>query len=157
MKHVFLAAAMLAAGIPVSQAAIVWQGEAVIDSATGQCALDPAISPAPHRVLKTVLRPKNLSDNGVNTTVTFIANQSALFAMVIDQGTMPSGTAAAFGNDSSGVIEANVGVPYSGFVQSPAAIVTTDDNVTLQGTINNFLFVAGCTVTFRAAYSKRND
>lgn len=156
-KLILLSMLLMGASVTTAQAAIVWQGEAVIDTATGQCGLEAAIAPATDRVLKTVLRPKNVSDNGANTTVTFVANQMAMFAMVLDHGAMPSGTAAAFGNTSSGVIKANVGVTYNGFSQSPATIAATDDNVTLQGTINDFLYVAGCTVTFRAAYSRRND
>ena len=157
MKLFLLSAALVGASIAAAQAATVWQGEAVIDSATGQCSLDEAIAPAPNRVLRSVLRPKNISDNGANTTVTFLANQTAMFAMVLDNGAMPAGIAAAFGNDASGVIKANVGITYSGFFQTPAIIAATDDNVTLRGTINDFLYISGCTVNFRAAYSKRND
>jgi hypothetical protein len=29
--------------------------------------------------------------------------------------------------------------------------------MTLSGTINDFLYIVGCTVTFRAAYSLRKD
>jgi hypothetical protein len=139
-----------------AQAVEVWQGEAVIDTATSQCSSDIAVGLGAERVLKTVLRPKNVSDNGLNTTVTFLANQITMFAMVLDNGAMPSGTAAVFCNDSSGLIKANVGVPYSAFVQTPAAIVSATPDATLRGRIRNFLYINGCTVTFRAAYSKRN-
>jgi hypothetical protein len=157
MKGFLAAIAGFAIGVPITQAAVVWQGEAVIDTATSQCGADKAIGPLAERVLKTVLRPKDVSDNGVNTTVTFIANQITMFAMVLDHGAMPAGTAAVFGNDSSGVIKANVGVPYTDFVQQPAPIVLTTENATVSGRITNFLYISGCDVTFRAAYSKRND
>lgn len=157
MRIIAVVMALLAASVTAAHSAVVWQGEAVIDTATGQCSLDAAIAPAPKRVLKSILRPKNVSDNGVNSTVTFLANQTAMFAMVLDHGAMPSGTAAVFGNDASGVIKANVGVTYGDFTQTPTIIAATDDNVTLRGTINDFLYVPGCTVTFRAAYSRRSD
>jgi hypothetical protein len=143
--------------LPANSAVVVWQGDAVIDSASGNCNADVAIRPAAGRVLRSVLRPKNIDENGVNTTVTFLANQMTMFAMVLDRGAMPSGTAAVFGNDSSGVIKANVGVRYNSFVQDPAVVVPATENVTLRGTIKDFLYVSGCDVTFRAAYSKRPD
>ena len=155
MRNVVAAIVSLALSVSAAQAAVVWQGDAVIDTALSACSADVAIGPTANRVLKTVLRPKNLSDNGINTTVTFIANQTTMFAMILDHGAMPAGTAAVFGNDSSGVIKANVGVPYSTFVQNPPTIALTTENVTLRGTITNFLYIPGCTVTFRAAYSKR--
>lgn len=157
MKRLALSAVILFIGFSAAQAAVVWQGDAVIDSATAQCNTELSIEPASDRVLRSVLRPLNLSDNGVNTTVTFQSNQLAMFALVLDHGAMPSGTAAAFGNNASGVIKANVGISYSNFVQVPAVIGTGNVNVTLSGTVNDFLYVPGCTVTFRAAYTKRND
>lgn len=157
MRNVLAAVVSILISMSAAQAAVVWQGEAVIDTASAECSADVAIGPKANRVLKTVLRPKNLSDNGINTTVTFIANQTTMFAMVLNQGTMPAGVARVFGNDSSGVIKANVGVPYSTFVQNPPSIALTTENVTLRGTISNFLYISGCTVTFRTAYSKRYD
>ena len=157
MRHVVAAVVSVLISVSAAQAAVVWQGEAVIDTATAECSADVALGPQEHRVLKTVLRPKDLSDNGINTTVTFLANQTTMFAMVLDHGAMPAGTAAVFGNNASGVIKANVGVPYSRFRQDPPSIALTTENVTLRGTITNFLYISGCTVTFRAAYSKRYD
>lgn len=142
---------------PAISAVVVWQGEAVIDSASGNCNADVALVPATGKVLRTVLRPKNIDENGANTTVMFLANQMTMFAMVLDKGAMPSGTAVVFGNDSSGVIKANVGVRYTNFLQNPAVIVVATENVMLSGTIKDFLYVPGCDVTFRAAYNKRLD
>ena len=157
MRNVLAAVVSFLISMSAAQAAVVWQGEAVIDTASAECNADVAIGPQAHRVLKTILRPKNLADNGVNTTVTFIANQTTMFAMVIDHGAMPAGVAAVFGNNSSGVIKANVGVPYSKFIQDPPSMALTTENATLRGTITDFLYISGCTVTFRAAYSKRYD
>ena len=157
MRHVVAAIVSVLISVSAAQAAVVWQGEAVIDTAAAECSADVALGPQAHRVLKTVLRPKNLSDNGSNTTVTFLANQTTMFAMVLDHGAMPTGIAAVFGHSASGVIKANVGVPYSRFRQDPPSIALTTEHVTLRGTITNFLYISGCTVTFRAAYSKRYD
>jgi hypothetical protein len=152
----FLAAAVgLAIGASAAQAIEVWQGEAVIDSATGECTADIAVGLGPQRVLKSILRPKDVEDNGPNTTVSFLANQTTMFALVLDHGAMPNGTGRAFGNDSSGLIKADVGTVYTAFVQQPTTIVLATEDATLQGRIKNFLYIAGCTVTFRAAYSKR--
>lgn len=142
---------------PADAAIVVWQGEAVIDSTTTECNADVAIGLATNRVVKSVLRPKNIDQNGVNTTVMFLANQMTMFAMVLDHGAMPAGTAATSGNDSSGVIKANVGVVYNSFAQTPASVELATENVNLRGTIRDFLYIPGCRVTFRAAYSKRLD
>ncbi len=152
-----LAIAAFFGTLPAKSAVVVWQGEAVIDSASGNCNADLALGPAAGRVVRSVLRPKNIDENGANTTVTFLANQMSMFAMVLDKGAMPSGTAAVFGHDSSGVIKANIGVRYNSFAQNPAVIGLVTENVTLRGTIRDFLYVPGCDVTFRAAYSKRPD
>lgn len=142
---------------PVDAAVVVWQGEAVIDSTTSDCNADVAIGLATNRVVKSILRPKDIDQNGVNTTVLFLANQMTMFAMVLDHGAMPAGTAAVFGNNSSGVIKANVGVVYNSFVQTPTVVGLATENVSLRGTIKDFLYIPGCNVTFRAAYNKRLD
>jgi hypothetical protein len=142
---------------PADAAVVVWQGEAVIDSTSTGCNADVAIGLATNRVVKSILRPKDIDQNGANTTVLFLANQMTMFAMVLDHGAMPAGTAAVFGNDSSGVIKANVGVLYNNFVQTPAVVGLATENVNLRGTIKDFLYLPGCNVTFRAAYSKRLD
>jgi hypothetical protein len=138
-----------------AQAATVWQGDVVIDSATGQCTGIPSAGVRTDSVLRAVLQPKNLSGNTANTIISFISNDILVFAMVIDHGAMPAGTAAAFGNTSSGLIKANVGTPYSQFEQNPTSIAANTEHVTLRGKINDFLFVANCDVTFRAAFTKR--
>jgi len=157
MKKSILAVGALLSSTSGVHAVTVWQGNAIVDTVTAQCSADTTVGLKVDSVLRSVLRPKNVSDNGGNTSVWFLSNQQTMFSMVLDGGAMPSGTAAVFGNDASGLIKANVGVVYSGFVQTPAAIAATDINVRLRGTIRNFLYITGCTITFHAAYTKRSD
>ena len=139
-----------------AHAATVWQGEAIIDTATAQCGTIPSAAIKTDSVLKSVLKPKNIPGNDANTSISFIGDDIAMFAIVLDHGAMPAGTAAGFGNTTSGLIKANQGIVYSAFVQSPATIVAATDGVTLRGRITDFMFVTNCDVTFRAAYSKRD-
>jgi hypothetical protein len=101
IKRILAAAAGLVISVSAAQAVDVWQGEAVIDTTSAACKADIAVGLGPERVLKSVLRPKNVADNGTNTTVTFLANQMTMFAMVLDHGAMPKGTSAVFDNDSN--------------------------------------------------------
>jgi hypothetical protein len=157
MKCIIAFVAALLFGMSTAQAQlVVWQGEAVIDQASAQCNQDAAIGPLP-KVAKTVLRPKNVGTNGENTTVTFIVNQLVMFALILDHGAMPKGTGVAFGNDSSGVVQANVGIKYTSFRQKPGTIDAGTDQVTLSGTIKDFLYINRCDVSFRAAYSPRPE
>lgn len=157
MKAWFVAAVAAVLTTSGAQAATVWQGEAVIDSASAACSNIISAPLKADAVLKTVLKPKNLSGNDANTHVSFIANDIAMFAITLNMGQMPNGNAAGFGNTTSGLIKANVTIAYNNFVQNPATIVLATDRVTLRGTIQDFMFVSGCAVQFRAAYSKRGS
>jgi hypothetical protein len=154
MKSIILAAAALLIGATVVQAQVVWQGEAIIDSASSACDSDADVGPLP-KVIRSVLRPKNVDVNGENTNVVFLANQLALFMLILDHGAMPKGTGVAFGNDYSGVIKANVGIKYSNFQQKPATPDATTEEISLQGDIKDFLYIKNCDVSFRAAYTRR--
>ena len=151
------AAAIAAASLfaTTAQAATVWQGEAIIDTATAACNTIPSAPIRPDVVLRSVLKPKNVPGNSNLTSVSFVANGVAMFALVLDAG--PSGTAAGFGHTSSGVIQANKVIPYSQFVQSPPAVAASTPDITLSGRISDFLFVTNCDVTFRAAYTRRTN
>jgi len=142
--------------VPAAEAlgAVAWQGEAVIDSASTQCTATGIVT---NTVIKSVLQPKDISGNTANTIVTFNFNAVGMFAMVLDHGAMPNGTAAAFGNNTSGVLKANVGVVYKQFAQAPQTIVAGTPDVRLNGQILNFMFIPNCTVTFRAAYTKNTS
>ncbi len=156
MKRMLLAlvcAGLLPATGAVAQ--VAWQGEAIIDTATTLCASKAGVVPG--SVVTLVLQPKNLTGNTSNTIASFNFNKLAQFALVIDNGAMPSGTGAAFGNDVSGVLKANVGVRYTQFRQTPATIAAGTTYTELEGRIEDFLFVRNCDVTFRAAMTKNPE
>ena len=148
----FVAASLIATS---AHAVTVWQGEAIIDTATAACGTIPGAAIRADSVVKTVIKPKNVTGNSNLTSVSFIANGLAMFAIVLDAGA--SGTAAGFGHTASGVLKPNIVIPYSQFVQSPATVTTATPDITLSGRIQDFLFVTNCDVTFRAAYSKRTN
>jgi len=148
----FVAVSLIATS---AEAVTVWQGEAVIDTATAACNTIPSAPIRTDTVVKTVLKPKNVPGNSNLTSISFIANGVAMFALVLDAGA--SGTAAGFGHTSSGVIQANKVIPYSQFVQSPPAVTASTPDITLSGRISDFLFVTNCDVTFRAAYTQRTN
>ena len=153
----FVAVSLIATS---AQAVTVWQGEAVIDTATAACNTIPSAPIRTDTVVKTVIKPKNVPGNSNLTSISFIANTVAMFALVLDDAGPnpdPSGTAAGFGHTSSGVIKPNIPIPYSQFVQSPPAVTASTPDITLSGRISDFLFVTNCDVTFRAAYTKRTN
>jgi hypothetical protein len=65
------------------------------------------------------------------------------------------GTYAAFGVTPNGVFKTNVGGTYQNFVLNPPTPAIKDTFLTLTGTVNDFMFIPGCTVSFRAGYSLR--
>src|SRR3954454_19288165 len=139
-----------------AHAVTIWQGEAVIDSVSSQCSATRS-GVRVDSIVKTVLRPRNVGNNGAATSISFIVNGVAMFAMVLANGQMPDGTAVTHGHNSSGEMKINYSSDYSEFVQSPATIVGATVDATLTGRINHFLFVPNCEITFRAAYSKRTS
>ena len=147
----FVAMSLLATS---AHAATVWQGEAVIDTATAACNTIPSAAIKPDSVLKTVIKPNGLPGNDADTSISFVANGIAMFALKLPGGALGAGTGFASGHTSSGVIKANVGTPHSAFTASP--INAGVETITLSGKIENFLFAANCDVTFRAAYGKRD-
>jgi hypothetical protein len=137
----------------------VWQGDVVVTSASGPCgaATSERARIATGTVLRSVLRPKSLGTNGTDTRITFLHDSQATWLGVFARGVMPNGTMAAWGSNHSGVIRANVGGTYTGLTQVPVSPTTTTPSITLAGTLNNFMFISGCTVTFRGGYVRRPD
>lgn len=154
MRKAAVVALILSVSAAKALGAVAWQGEAVIDTATTQCTATGIVA---NTVIKSVLQPKNITGNTANTIVTFNFNSVGMFAMILDKGAMPNGTAATFGNNASGVLKANVGIVYKTFVQTPTTIVETTPDARLNGQILNFMFIPNCTVTFRAAYTKNTS
>lgn len=157
--------AFSASVLPASAATVVWQGEAVVTSATAACS---AANPYRNRIgvgsiLTSVLRPALIGDNGNDSRVSFVNNAHSIFALDLAGGLNLSGTGtyAAYGvTDYDGTttaapIKTNVGGQYQAFTLSPASPTATTTFLKLNGTISNFMFISGCKVTFRAGYSLR--
>lgn len=66
-----------------------------------------------------------------------------------------TGTYVAWGVTTSALIGADVGGKYSAFALTPVAPTTNTPSLTLTGTIDDFMFITGCTITFRAGYTAR--
>lgn len=144
---------------------VAWQGEAVITTATAACTVNvPERNRIPvGTVLKTVLRPALLGDNGNDSRVSFIHDSRTVFAVDLAGGlNLPgTGTYAAYGvaefdaAAASPLIKTNVGGQYQAFALTPASPAATTKFVTLKGTVSDFMFIPGCKATFRASYSLR--
>jgi hypothetical protein len=153
-----IAAAIAAASLmaTAAHAATVWQGEAIIDNASANCANIPSAALKADSVLKSVIKPKDIPGNtGGKHVVSFIGDGIAVFAIVFNN--FPNGNGAAFGHTSSGVLKANVTTAYSSMQISPANPQIGTLDIVLRGTIRDFLFVPNCDVTFRVVYTKRTS
>lgn len=137
----------------------VWQGAAVITSATGACTAGQTERSriAAGVTLLSVVRPRLLYSNGNDSRIGFSHDAHSQFALDLAGGLTIAGpgTYAAYGVTPSGVLKTNVGGTYQGFTLTPAAPNIATNFLTLTGTIQNFMFITGCTVTFRAGYSRR--
>lgn len=144
---------------------VSWQGEAIITAASGACTLN-----VPERnriavgtVLKSILRPALLGDNGNDSRISFVHDSETMFALDLAGGlNLPgSGTYTAYGvteydaGTASPLIKANVGGQYQAFALTPVSPTATTKFVNLRGTVSDFMFIPGCKVTFRASYSLR--
>lgn len=144
---------------------LTWQGEAVITAASASCTVN-----VPERdriaigtVLKSILRPAKLGDNGNDSRISFVHDTQAMFALDLAGGLTLAGTGtySAYGVTeydgavASPLIKTNVGGQYQAFTLNPAAPAATTKFVNLKGTVSDFMFIPGCKVTFRANYSLR--
>jgi hypothetical protein len=151
---------LLACSIPVSAASyVVWQGNAVVTAANTPCFSGAGEREEIRRgtVLKSIVRPKLLASNGNNSRMAFILNAQSEFALALAGGfnITGSGDYAAFGVTTNGAFKTNVGGTYKNFKLNPSSPTPTDTFLTLTGTINDFMFISGCTISFRAGYSLR--
>lgn len=160
MRLAFLFATALVAGglaAPGSAGAVtVWQGTATVTAATPACS---AATSERRRIgvganLRSVLRPKGVADNGADTRLNFVHDGQANFAIFL-QGGAAAGTYAAFGANYNGMIMANEAAPYRKFALTPKAPAAATVFVTATGTVENFMFIKNCTVSFVAAYALR--
>lgn len=137
-------------------AVVVWQGLATVTAATPSCqsAASERRNIGLGTVFRSVLRPKNLADNGPDTRLAFLYDGQAHFAMILPGGSA-DGTYASFGVTHSGLLKANDAAAYKKMAMTPASPSVTTPFVTLTGKADNFMFIPGCTVSFTAAYGLR--
>lgn len=163
--HRLLAVAVLACVATPANAAVytVWQGEAVITAASAACStgVPERVRIAQGTVLKSVVRPRLVpgSSNGNDSRIAFIRDVQAEMALDLAAGLAYTGTTgsyAAYGVAANGVFKTNVGGTYGPMAVSPAGTPTTATTyLHLSGKVNDFMFIPGCTVSFRAGYSLR--
>ncbi len=139
----------------------VWQGEAVITSATAACATgSPRNAIRTGAVLKSIVRPKLVpgSSNGNDSRIAFVHDMMGEMALNLAAGLAYTGTTgsyAAYGSNSAGVLKANVGGTYGPMTVSVASPTVSNTFLKVTGTVNNFMFITNCTVAFRAGYVLR--
>lgn len=160
-----LAVASLACLAEPASAAVytVWQGEAIVTAATAACStgVPERVRIAPGSVLKSVVRPRLVpgSSNGNDSRIAFIRDVQAEMALDLAAGLAYGGTTgsyAAYGVAANGTFKTNVGGTYGPMAINPAGTPTTATTyLHVSGTVNNFMFIPGCTVSFRAGYSLR--
>jgi hypothetical protein len=158
MKRFFRAAAFVVPLLfaPAASAVTVWQGEAVVTVASGNCTFpgDERRTIGVGTVLKTVLRPKNVDNNGPASRISFIHDSGAMFVMYVNNPNA-GGDYAGYGSTHSGLIVANRVASFASFLQAPPTVAANTIFVRLSGTVEDFMFLVGCTASFRASYSKR--
>jgi len=145
----------------------VWQGDAVISAATPACqaAAGGQDRISAGTVLRSLLRPAGIADNGNDSRLLFMHDSSAVVGLDLAGGLNLPGTGsfAAYGfatydgTTSSAPLKTNVGGQYRAFSLVPSNPSAATTYIRLTGTIDGFLFITGCTVTFRAGYVPKQE
>ena len=135
---------------------LVWEGYATVTASTTQCSGVGGTGTGDTHV--SIFRPKILStDPPTFLSVIFLraagthenSNESTVHQM------HGSGNYTAFNVNSRARFVTYTGT-YS-FTVSPASIIASTPVVTINGNINSFGNVPGCTVTFKGVYLQRID
>lgn len=166
MKHLRRAAVLVVGSFlatPASAATYyVWQGEAVVTAATAVCSAgsNERVKIGVGSVLKSIVRPKLVpgSSNGNDSRIAFLHDAQSEMALALAAGLAfagNNGSYAAYGVTPRGQFKTNVGGTYGPFTTSIAAPTTADKFLHLTGTVNDFMFITGCTISFRAGYTLR--
>lgn len=140
-----------------------WVGAAVIDNVTPACASGGQISK--NDIVNTDYRAKTgVAGEPNNPGVTFSFPRSSI--AYFRAGGSNANTMQGAGTYGGYVIRGNVTTipnpsqqPFTGnsnFAVTPASITGNTQTISINGTITNWRAVAGCTVTFRAAYRLAN-
>lgn len=140
--------------------AVVWQGDVIVTKATGTCSAGTSerqkISTG--TVLKSVLRPASVNDAPDRISF-FHDSQAAMMLKMFDGLNYAGKTGAykAYGVTWKAVKSTGVDGTYAAFTMSPAAPANDTAFIQVTGTINNFMFVKNCSVTFRGSFVQRPD
>lgn len=151
------ALAILASG-PAS-AFVVWQGEAVVTSATTACAAGTSRTKiAAGTVLRSVVRPMSAdASNIAPDRIGFNHDSQSEVAFLLKNGlayTGTTGSATAVGVTHYGVGKTTA-TTYGPMKISVAKPTASNPYLKVSGTVKNFMFITGCTVAFRAGYVLR--
>lgn len=156
-SHLGAALAALACGATPASAVVLWQGDGNVTAATAACA--PGVAERRDigvgTILRTLYRPADLSNNGADARFSFVHDGQALYAVFLPGGALPNGNYASFGVRHNGVLIANASGAYRAFSVSPATVTASTTFVEVTGRLTNFLDIAGCTISFRAAYAPK--
>jgi hypothetical protein len=157
-------AAIAAGALPAAATTYVtWGGDAVILTATAACnaATSERAKIGPGTVLRTYIRPAGFNDNGTTSLISFNHDGVGHVLMELADGLAISGSAAYTGHGitPNGIAHEQVKGTYSKFVFTPSAtpFAATTPFAKLTGTVDRFMLIDKCTVTFRAGYGLRPD
>jgi len=135
-------------------AASVWDGFVTVAAATPQCSGVGGTVPGDTHV--SVFRPKITSTEGPSF-LSFVFLRAAVTHQNTSEATVPlmngSGNYTAFLVGNHAAFSQYTGT-YN-LTVTPAIITAATPSVTIDGTINNYLNVSGCSVTFVGSYAER--
>jgi len=148
------------AGATAQTAFPYWHGAALVDAVTPACKNNGFV--AVNDFFTSNYRAKTgIAGEPNNPGITFDATRSS-YAFFRSGGTANANTMHGAGTASGMLIRGNVTTipsPTQGnyaatfsFKVTPATITATTQTISIDGWINNWRNVAGCKVTFRAAY-----
>jgi hypothetical protein len=137
-------------------AASVWDGFATVTAATTKCSGVSGAAPGDTHV--SVFRPKIASTEGP-TFLSFVFLRGAVTQENTSEATVHQMN--GLGNYSGFLVGSHAAFSqYTGtydITLFPAVITAETPSVTINGTINNFLNVSGCDVSFVGTYAERFD
>jgi hypothetical protein len=140
----------------VLAAASVWDGFATVTAATTKCSGVSGAAPGDTHV--SVFRPKIASTEGP-TFLSFVFLRGAVTHENTSEATVHQMN--GLGNYSGFLVGSHAAFSqYTGtydITLFPAVITAETPSVTINGTINNFLNVSGCDVSFVGTYAERFD
>lgn len=137
--------------VPAKAASIIWHGSAYISSATGTC---NGYNPT-NTIYAVRFQPQLLGDNGPNSRMAWFAND---YAMSFETNNAAFGTTAqpvkyfTIWTGLAQSISPQVSVTFTS--QLPPTLTTAQAFIRINGQIDNFDFMPGCSVIFKMAVER---